>query len=66
MNYNDICDNLTHSCGGEQKKRNPQYDAYYCTTCFEWLETKCSDPTCEFCSVRPEKAPHDHDNIVQT
>jgi methionyl-tRNA synthetase len=30
-----------------------EYDTYYCDTCNEWLESKCVDPTCEFCVNRP-------------
>ena len=31
------------------------FDAQYCKLCDEWLEAKCSDDNCEFCSTRPEK-----------
>lgn len=31
------------------------YDAYYCDKCDIWLEPKCSNPECEFCSTRPDK-----------
>ena len=31
------------------------YDADYCEVCNIWLEPKCSDADCEFCSVRPER-----------
>ena len=34
-----------------------QYDAYYYKTTKEWTEPKCDDPTCEYCSNRPPKAP---------
>ena len=36
--------------------RNEQYDAYYYPDTNEWIEDKCSDPECEFCKGRPEKA----------
>lgn len=32
-----------------------QYDAFYDTKTGEWLESKCDDPNCEYCSNRPEK-----------
>jgi hypothetical protein len=40
------------SCGSKQKF-SIEYDAYYCKSCNEWLESKCDDPTCEFCTIRP-------------
>ena len=30
-----------------------EYDAYYNQVTNEWIDTKCDDPTCEFCSTRP-------------
>lgn len=30
------------------------YDSYYCPDCNSWLDEKCTDATCEFCSRRPE------------
>ena len=30
-----------------------EYDAYYNLVTNEWVDTKCDDPTCEFCSTRP-------------
>ena len=42
------------SCGN-----NPTYvekhDAYACLICNKWLDNKCSDNKCEFCSSRSEK-----------
>ena len=32
-----------------------KYDAYYDEDTNEWLESKCDDPTCEFCVNRPER-----------
>jgi predicted RNA-binding Zn-ribbon protein involved in translation (DUF1610 family) len=29
------------------------YDSYYCPDCNIWLDEKCIDATCEFCSKRP-------------
>ena len=34
------------------------YDAYYGEN-NEWLEVRCSDPTCRFCISRPHKHPRD-------
>jgi hypothetical protein len=30
-----------------------EYDAYYNQETNEWIDTKCDDPTCKFCSIRP-------------
>jgi hypothetical protein len=30
-----------------------EYDAYYCDYCNEWMESKCDDPNCEYCTIRP-------------
>ena len=38
-----------------KKKFSDQYDAYYCASCNEWMESKCDDPECEYCPNRPEK-----------
>ncbi len=32
-----------------------KYDTYFCQSCNEWLESKCDDPECEYCTKRPEK-----------
>lgn len=34
---------------------NELYDCYYCKYCNLWLETKCTDSECTFCTRRPEK-----------
>lgn len=50
------------SCGTkwEYKKDMIDYseawDAYFCLNCKEWVESKCGDKDCAFCSNRPEKA----------
>jgi hypothetical protein len=31
-----------------------EYDAYYNQKTNEWTESKCDDPTCEYCINRPE------------
>ena len=38
-----------------KKKFSDQYDAYYCASCNEWMESKCDDPECEYCNNRPDK-----------
>lgn len=35
------------------------FDAQFCTVCDEWREDLCSDPTCEYCFVRPKKPSDD-------
>lgn len=30
------------------------FDSYFCPNCNSWTESKCSDPTCKYCSNRPE------------
>ena len=32
-----------------------EWDAYYNRVTNEWTESKCSDPTCEQCTGRPER-----------
>ena len=39
---------------GQRTEMNPDYDALYCGRCNRWIESKCGDPCCEFCSNRPE------------
>jgi hypothetical protein len=36
-----------------QVVRNEEYDSYMCVTCGIWVEPKCDDKDCEFCSRRP-------------
>ena len=36
-------------------KYSEQWDAYYDDVTNEWTESKCDDPTCEYCAGRPEK-----------
>jgi len=31
------------------------HDAHFCPLCNVWIDKKCSDPNCDFCSTRPEK-----------
>lgn len=31
------------------------FDACYCSSCNEWREEACEDPTCIYCDVRPKR-----------
>lgn len=31
------------------------FDAYFCPKCNNWMESKCTDSECEFCSSRPDR-----------
>ena len=42
------------TCCQETKKYSEEYDCFYCDTCNKWTEDKCDDPTCEYCTTRPE------------
>jgi hypothetical protein len=46
-----------HRCNrcGRRTELSDQYDAYYCGHCNRWVESKCRDVTCRFCSQRPER-----------
>ena len=37
------------------KQYSEMYDAYYDDETGEWLEDKCKDENCEYCTGRPEK-----------
>lgn len=45
----DLC-----NCGSQRRAFSQEYDSYYCHPCNKWLESKCDDPTCEFCVGRPK------------
>ena len=47
----DLTDKI---CCQETKKYSEEHDCFYCDTCNKWLEDKCDDPICEFCTTRPE------------
>lgn len=32
-----------------------EYDAYYNQRTNEWIDHKCCDPNCEFCTTRPAR-----------
>jgi hypothetical protein len=37
------------------KQYSEKYDTYFCGECNKWLEEKCTDPDCQYCTTRPEK-----------
>lgn len=41
-------------CNSDDWEYNEIYDAKYCFPCNIWLEKKCCDEQCEYCSHRPE------------
>jgi hypothetical protein len=43
-------------CPRKFTKYNEEYDAKYCSKCGEWIDEKCTDEDCSFCSNRPETA----------
>jgi hypothetical protein len=50
----DIISKNFCKCGSERQYSN-RYDAYYCELCNKWIDDKCTNPECEFCSKRPDK-----------
>ena len=40
-------------CNNTTLFRFDKFDAYCCVVCNVWIEEKCLDPTCEYCSSRP-------------
>ncbi len=49
---------MSCDCKTPESEYDDKYDAYYCVVCNKWLEDKCSDKDCEFCSKRPERHTH--------
>lgn len=39
------------------KQYNEQFDSYYDDETNEWLESKCVEPECDYCSNRPVNPP---------
>ena len=39
------------------KRYNERFDAYYETDTNQWLEDKCDDLDCDYCSGRPDHSP---------
>jgi len=44
------------------EKFSYKYDSLYKSDTMEWLEPKCEQADCQFCSIRPDKVP---DNIEE-
>jgi ribosomal protein S27AE len=40
---------------GQRTEMNHDYDALFCGRCNRWIDSKCLDPGCMFCSKRPER-----------
>ncbi len=49
-----ITDEFCPDCSSE-KVYYHDYDAKFCPNCNKWLEKRCNDETCDYCSIRPEK-----------
>ncbi len=41
-------------CGGD-KEYSSDFDAMFCPVCNIWLDVRCGDEMCDFCSRRPER-----------
>lgn len=39
----------------KERMYSEEYDAYYNPITNEWIESKCDEPGCAFCSNRPER-----------
>lgn len=39
------------------KRYNQQYDSFYDEDTNEWIESKCDDPNCSYCTSRPDTPP---------
>lgn len=40
-------------CGNHDIMYSSEYDALFCQSCNRWLESKCNDKYCRYCSDRP-------------
>ena len=40
---------------GQQLLMSDEFDALYCGRCNRWVDSKCSDPRCVYCSKRPAR-----------
>lgn len=38
---------------GQPIEMNWDFDALFCRSCNRWIESKCADPHCSYCSKRP-------------
>jgi hypothetical protein len=39
---------------GTPRVYHDTYDAFFCPACNQWLESACSDPSCSYCTGRPD------------
>lgn len=46
------------NCTHENKSICMIYDAVFCEDCHVWLEPKCTDVDCDYCSKRPASYSH--------
>lgn len=48
---------MTYKCYdcGSDLRLIEELDTYVCDKCDIWVESKCSDKTCEYCTKRPNK-----------
>ena len=53
--FDGIIDDMPCPKCSEFRIYSDDFDAYFCAACNEWLESACSDTTCEFCKDRPDK-----------
>lgn len=51
--YGFVSDKLCNECNHQQIYYE-KYDAFFCASCNQWKEERCSDPQCSFCRNRPE------------
>lgn len=47
-----------HNCEAT-RLYSDKYDAYFCDFCNKWLEEKCTDPECDYCTKRPNTPSRD-------
>jgi hypothetical protein len=39
----------------QRTSMSDEFDALYCGRCNRWIDSKCSDPHCSYCSKRPAR-----------
>ena len=47
-----------------KKAYSDEFDAYYNLETLEWLEPKCSDAECQYCTKRPTRAYPDEEGLI--
>ncbi|MDE6781147.1 MAG: hypothetical protein K2J40_06795 [Ruminococcus sp.] len=50
----DKTDTLCPECNRKDTFYYFRFDAEFCYNCNQWLEEKCPDPLCSYCSKRPD------------